>query len=147
MLTAVRPGVPADVASWLVLAGHVEQLFGPMPDIRSAVERGIGRGTALVTGAVGAVSGGALLSRDDRPHRISWLAVAPAARGHGLGTALVRAAVDRWPAGEIEVITFGADTVGGNPARRMYVKAGFAPAGPVHPAENGDPRERYVLRR
>lgn len=135
------------MSSWLVLAGQVEELFGPMPDIRSAIERGIGRGTALVTGPEGDISGGLLLSRDDRPHRISWLAVAPGARGQGLGAALVRAAIERWPTGDIEVITFGPSTRGGAPARGLYERVGFVLAGPAEPAENGDSRQSYVLRR
>jgi GNAT superfamily N-acetyltransferase len=118
-----------------------------MPDIRSTIERGIHRGTALVTGGMGSIDAAMLLSRDDRPHRIIWLAVAPEARGRGLGSALVHAAVDRWPTGDIEVITFAADTPGAASARRLYRRASFDLVGPAEPAPDGGPRDRYVLRR
>ena len=88
-----------------------------------------------------------LLSRDDEPHRILWLAVADAARGRGLGRALVHAAVERWPNGDIDVVTFTADTPGGVAARRLYERCGLELAGPVDPALNGGLRDRYVLRR
>lgn len=143
----VRHAVPADVPSWLVLAERVTHLFGPMPGIQSVIERGIVRGTALVTGPAGSISAGMLLSRDDKPHHISWLAVAPEARGRGLGTALVHAAIARWPTDDIDVITFGPDVAGGEPARRLYSSAGFVLAGAAEPAENGGSRQRFVLHR
>ena len=90
-----------------------------MPDIEQVIRRAIGRGTALVTGPEGAITGGMLLSRDDRRHRIHWLAVSAVARGQGLGGALVRSAMERWPSGDIEVVTFTADTPGG--ARPTHV--------------------------
>ncbi|MDN5765121.1 MAG: GNAT family N-acetyltransferase [Humibacillus sp.] len=147
MIVPVRLGVPADVPSWVSLALKVEELFGPMPEIRRAIERGIDRGTALATGSVGSVTGGMLLSRDDRPHSIHWLAVDPNARQRGLGGALIRAALDRWPTGDIEVITFAETTVGGAPARTLYESIGFDLVGPTEHAADGELRDRYVMRR
>ena len=118
-----------------------------MPDIRSAIEGGMNRGTALVTGPMGSITGGMLLSRDERSHRITWLAVAPEARGRGLGGALARAALNRWPTGDIEVITFEAGTPGGSSARRLYGRVGFHVVGPADPAPDGGLRDRYVMRR
>jgi GNAT superfamily N-acetyltransferase len=117
-----------------------------MPDIEQAITRAIGHGTALVTGPQGAITGGMLLSRDDEPHHIHWLAVADAARGRGLGRALVHTAMERWPDGDIDVVTFTVNTPGGVAARRLYERCGLELAGPADPALNGAPRDRYVLR-
>jgi GNAT superfamily N-acetyltransferase len=87
-----------------------------------------------------------LLSRDDEPHRIHWLAVAEVARGRGLGAALVRAAIERWPEGDIDVVTFTAATPGGKAARRLYERCGMEPAGPAEPAPDGALRDHYLLR-
>ena len=143
----VRDSTPTDVPSWLALAAEVEPLFGPMPGIRGVIERGVERGTALVTGAQGAITGGILLSRDDQAHRINWLAVATSARGHGLGAALVSAALDRWRVGDIDVVTFTRDTPGGEPARHLYERFGFVRLGPAPTGSDGRPRDLYRLRR
>lgn len=143
----MRVSTAADVLSWLTLAAEVEPLFGPMPGIRGVIERGIERGTALVTGAEGAITGGMLLSRDNQAHRINWLAVATSARGHGLGAALVSAALDRWPVGNVEVATFTWDTPGGEPARHLYERCGFVRLGPAPTGSDGRPRDLYRLRR
>jgi GNAT superfamily N-acetyltransferase len=117
-----------------------------MPDIEQSIARGIERGTALVTGPKGAITGGMLLSRDDKPHRIHWLAVAGVARGQGLGSALVHAAFERWPEDAVEVVTFAADTPGGQAARLLYERCGMELAGPAEPAPDGALRDRYLLR-
>jgi hypothetical protein len=83
-----------------------------------------------VTGPPGAITGGMLLSRDDEPHRIHWLAVAEVARGRGFGAALVRAAIERWPEGDIDVVTFTAATPGGEAARRCTNGAAWNRPGP-----------------
>jgi ribosomal protein S18 acetylase RimI-like enzyme len=145
--STVRRATAQDIPAWLALAGEVEPLFGPMPDIEHAIARGVQRGTALVTGPGGAITGGMLLSRDDRPHRIQWLAVASAARGHGLGRALVRAAFARWPEGDVDVITFTDDTPGAEAARRLYARCGMELTGPAGPGPDGALRDRYLLRR
>ncbi len=143
----MRVASGADVASWLGLAAELEPLFGPMADIQRAVERGIDRRTALVTGAAGDITGGILLSRDDQPHRIHWLAVTASARGHGMGLALVRAALGRWPDGDIDVVTFTADTPHGEPARRLYERVGFVRLRAAADAPDGSPRDLYRLQR
>ena len=146
MLPIVRSATADDIPAWLALAREVEPLFGPMPDTEQAITRAVGRETALVTGPHGAITGGILLSRDDKPHRIHWLAVADAARGRGLGRALVHTAMERWPDGDIDVVTFTAGYPGGVAARRLYERCGMELAGPADPALNGEPRDRYVLR-
>lgn len=145
--STVRAATDDDIPAWSALAREVEPLFGPMPDFEQSIARAIGRGAALVTGPHGAITGGMVLSRDDGPHRIHWLAVAEIARGRGLGRALVRAAMERWPVGEIDVVTFPADTPEGVAAGRLYERCGLELAGPTDPAPNGSPRVRFVLRR
>lgn len=143
----MRVSTLADGPSWLALVAEVEPLFGPMPDMRAVIERGMARGTALVTGPEGAITGGILLSRDDQPHHITWLAVAESARGQGLGAALASAALERWPTGDIDVVTFTKGTSGGEPARRLYERFGFVCLGAAEPAPDGSPRDRFCLRR
>lgn len=143
----MRVALDADVASWLRLAAELEPLFGPMAEIQRAVERGIDRRTALVTGAEGDITGGILLSRDDQFHRIHWLAVTTSARGRGLGLALVRAALGRWRDGDIDVVTFTVGTPRGEPARRLYERLGFVRLRAAPHAPDGSPRDLYRLRR
>ncbi|WP_233153661.1 GNAT family N-acetyltransferase [Kineosporia sp. R_H_3] len=109
----VRPAHVTDVDQWLRISREVEPLFGPMPDIRQHVERGIARGTALVAVQGDSVLGACPLSRDDAPHVIHWLAVAETDRRRGAGSLLVDAVRARWPAGDISVVSFAADTPGG----------------------------------
>jgi GNAT superfamily N-acetyltransferase len=88
-----------------------------------------------------------LLSRDDEPHHIHWLAVRQSARGRGVGRALLGAIVDRWPTGDISVTTFTADESAGLAARRLYTSSGFTCEGPSQPGPDGGARDLFVLRR
>lgn len=140
-----RPATLDDVRSWLRLAAEVEPLFGPMPDIETAIRRGVERGTAVVIGAGTDIEAGMLLSRDGQPHHIHWLAVTADARGQGHGIALVNEAIRRWPTGDIELETFTSDVTEGLPARRLYERLGFVCQGKAQPAPDGAPRDLYVL--
>lgn len=142
---APRVATAADIASWVALARTVEPLFGPMPDIADHVRRGMERGTAIVIGEVGVVEAGMLLSRDDRPHEIHWLATAASSRGRGHASALVEYAMTRWPTGEITVVTFTEDEPGGQAARRLYERHGFVDQGRTTPAPDGGERDLYRL--
>lgn len=135
------------VKSWLELVAEVEESFGPMPAFANHLQRGIERGTALVVGENDVVQGAALLSRVGRPQRTNWLAVRSACRRRGVGAALLRATLDRWPDGEVEVVTFTADTPAGRPARKLYERFGFACQGRTGDAPDGGPRDLYLLRR
>jgi GNAT superfamily N-acetyltransferase len=141
----VRPARVADVDQWLRISREVKPLFGPMPDLRQHIERGIARGTALVAVEGEAVLGACLLSRDDAPHAIRWLAVAQTHRRRGVGSVLVDAVRARWPAGDIAVVTFTAEAPGGEAARMLYESRGFRRAGSSAPAPDGSPRDLYVL--
>jgi len=144
MTPVPRAATAADLPSWLDLAREVEPLFGPMPDFRTHALRAIDRGTALVAADGRTVLGGVLLSRDDRPHHITWLAVRARSRRRGIGAALLDAILDRWPDGEISVVTFGPGHAGGEPARRFYARYGFTNRGPAGPGPDGTARDRYV---
>lgn len=139
---------PRDIESWLELAEDVEPLFGPMPDIRSVIERNIARGSALVVrDEDGYAVGGLLLGGADDERRISWLAVRVAARRRGIGHALVDEAVRR--VGRpctLSVVTFGPDVAGGDLARRLYTSLGFRPGPMVAPGPDGGSRQRFERR-
>lgn len=142
-----RPAALEDLRSWLELAPEVESLFGPMPDLETHIRRGVARGTALVVSSADQVAGAALLSRVDGPHHIRWLAVRRSQRRQGVGAAIVSAILDRWPTGDVNVVTFTAQSPAGAPARRLYERFGFVCTGPSEPAPDGGPRDLFVLHR
>ena len=141
----VRPAQATDLDQWLEIAREVEPLFGPMPDLAEHVDRAIARGTALVVADETGMHGACLLSRDDVEHMIHWLAVRASSRRQGCGSAMLRAIADRWPDGNISVITFTASIPEGDPARRLYEAHGYEPRGPAAAAADGGERELYVL--
>lgn len=146
-MLSTRPAALDDLSSWLDLVPEVESLFGPMPDLETHIRRGIDRGTAIVVSSGDDVVGAALLSRDGRPHHIRWLAVRRSQRRQGVGAAMMAAILDRWPTGDVDVVTFTAEAPGGAPARRLYERFGFVFAGPAEPAPDGGPRDLFVLHR
>jgi GNAT superfamily N-acetyltransferase len=145
-MLVVRPATLDDIESWLEIVREFEPLAGPMPDFADHAKRGIARGTALVASDGGSVLGACLLSADGARQEIRWIAVREANRRHGVGRLLLDAILARWPTGSIEVVTFTAETAGGEPARRFYEANGFELAGETEPLPNGDARDRYVLR-
>ncbi len=146
---------PVDLPAWLALAAEVEPLFGPMvadPGFHAALERNIVRQTALCIreqdGPPGTPLMGALLfSATHAPHyTIGWLAVAQRWQRQGVAQMLVEHCFRLiQPPAELSVVTFGADTLAGRPARRFYERMGFqaAEAAPNGP-EGGS---RQVFRR
>lgn len=64
------------------------------------------------------------------------LALLPEARGHGLGTAVLRRVMDEAAAGRRTVSTHVDEA---SPARKVFERLGFVPAGPVR-----DARRRWV---
>lgn len=145
MIASTRGAITDDVASWLELIPEAEPLFGPMPEFESHLLRGIERRTALVVADPNEVIGGVLLSRDEAPHHIHWLYVRESRRREGAGTALLEAVLRRWSSGTVEVVTFTADSPGGQAARSLYEKLGFVCKGRTHPAPDGAPRDLFVL--
>jgi GNAT superfamily N-acetyltransferase len=143
----------ADITAWLELAAEVEPLFGPMvadPGFHAALERNIARQTAFCIreqdGPPGAPLIGALLfSTIHAPHyKIGWLAVAQHWRRQGVAHSLVEHCFRLvQPPTEISVITFGADTVAGRPARRFYERMGFEAAEMAPNGPEGGTRQVY----
>ncbi|MBB4966139.1 GNAT family N-acetyltransferase [Saccharothrix violaceirubra] len=144
----------ADVASFLGLAGHVEQWFGPMvdqPGFRDALRRNIDRGTAMCVRPQdgGDLRGGILFTIRPPVCRIGWLVVAPPDRGTGVGRALVTEVVRRLDgSGMVEVITFGEDHPAARPsgARTFYLRLGFAAQEPADPGPDGTSRQWFRRR-
>ncbi len=147
MSHAVRLASSRDVPSWLELVAEVEGLFGPMPGFEDHIRRGLQRGTALVVVDDGdRVLGAALVSADDRPHHIHWLAVRESVRREGVGATLVTAILERWPTGAVGVVTFSSEMAGGEAARGLYERFGFECQGRAELAPNGGRRDLFVLR-
>lgn len=131
----------------MTLANEVEGLFGPMPEFDQRAARAIQRGSAFVVEEAHEVLGAALLSPDDKPHQIRWLAVREVARRRGVGSLLMAAILRTWPIGDIEVITFASSIPGGAAARRFYEKFGFSCEGATNSAPDSGPRDLFALRR
>ena len=146
-MLGVRVARPDDLVQWLELVAEVEPLFGPMPDFADHAVRGITRGSALVAAEGDTLEGACLLSRDDLPHAIRWLAVREGSRRRGAGSLILRAIEERWPTGDISVVTFGSRVRGGAAARRFYEARGFEARGPAAPGPDGSGRDLYVLAR
>ncbi|HLV89556.1 MAG TPA: GNAT family N-acetyltransferase [Acidimicrobiia bacterium] len=86
------------------------------------------KGVVLVAGPPGAIDGFAIVGAEHGYSYLQRLAVRPEARGRGLGTALVRAAMG-WAAragGHLMVLNTQHDAL---PARRLYARLGFTETG------------------
>jgi GNAT superfamily N-acetyltransferase len=147
MPPTVHPAQLADIPSWLELARQVEPLFGAMPMFELTLRSKICQDEALcVRGTSGAVNGGLLLGGAEPEIWIRWLAVQKAARGQGIGTALVASVIARFAApGTISLATFGADVVEGRPARRLYERMGFAADAMLPRGPEGGTRQLFTL--
>ena len=118
-----------------------------MPMFDVTLKTKISEGAALcVRGKDGAVLGGVLQGGEAPDNWIRWLAVRRAARGQGIGGALLCEVLRRWPGPcTISLATFGADTPGGRAARRLYERFGFVPGVMLLPGPEGGTRQRYTL--
>lgn len=123
-----------DIVDWLELVREVEPLFGPMIGMDGFQEH-----LALVVEAERAFG-----IRNDRDalcgvivvsyerNEIEWLAVASRDRKNGLGEILLQYAFNKLDAQRpITVQTFAEGVPGGQGARKLYRKYGFAEIEPV----------------
>jgi GNAT superfamily N-acetyltransferase len=146
-----------DIPAWITLAREVEGLFGAefaeSEEFEVILRRKIDEGLALCVreqdGPPGTpLCGGLFFSIKHRPvYKIGWLAVAEKWKRCGVGQALVERALEMVePPAEVTVVTFTAETPGGEPARRFYERLGFA-AAELLPGEgpNGEMRQVYRL--
>jgi GNAT superfamily N-acetyltransferase len=142
-----------DIPSWLGLAAEVESLFGPMldnPDFHCALERSIERRNAFCVreadGPPGTgLMGGLLFSAKHAPlYKINWLSVAQRCRRHGVGRLLITHTFSLiQPPAEMSVVTFGFDSIAGQPARRLYESMGFRAAETAPDGPEGGSRRVY----
>ncbi|WP_431983322.1 N-acetyltransferase family protein [Streptomyces qinglanensis] len=148
---SVRPARETDLPGLLRLAGEVEHWFGPMveePGFHRALEEHIRRSTALLAVSAQAdVLGGLLFAPTHPEYHVDWLVVSEAARGTGVGRALMAEAVRRFVRGpgSIEVVTFGAGHPGAvaGGARIFYERLGFTPAEAAGPGPEGGSRQVF----
>lgn len=129
--------------AWLTLAREVENLFGPMadlPEFKAAVQAAIAAGTAISCCAPDSnvLLGGSVIEPSN--NEIVWLAVTTAARGQGVGQALLNYTLERLdPTRSVTVQTFAASCTAGLPARRLYKSCGFTDHAPAEPNPAGWP--------
>lgn len=101
----------------------------------------------LMVGSVDGVPAGTVGAYHPRPGVVELISmwVAPAARGHGLGDALVRALID-WSradgADELELWV----VVGNEPAERLYARHGFTRTGYVQPLPQNPAVDEFTMR-
>jgi ribosomal protein S18 acetylase RimI-like enzyme len=141
----------ADFAGFLSLAAEVEEWFGPMvdePGFHAVVERKIRERKAFVVRAEDRLLGGLMIGGAGPEYHLSWLVVSAAARGRGVGKALIRHATEgfRRPC-RVDVITFGRDHPGAitSGARAFYERLGFREGGEAPDGPEGGSRQHYVL--
>ena len=148
----VRLAAEQDRPGFLDLAGQVEQWFGPMvddPGFRAAVDRHIGRATALVAVAAdeAGLLGGLLFGIEPPTHHVRWLVVSARVRRQGVGRALMAEAMRRFVTGPgaVVVVTFGADhpSAAASGARVFYEQLGFTPAEAAEPGPEGGSRQVF----
>ena len=147
MEPAVVSATLADIPPLLDIAREVEPLFGAMPMFDVTLRNNIAHGSALcVQDKSGSVIGGLLLGGTPPDNWIRWLAVRRPARGQGAGAALVADVLHRCPAPcTISLATFGADSVEGRPARRLYERFGFVAGEMLPRGPEGGTRQRFTL--
>jgi ribosomal protein S18 acetylase RimI-like enzyme len=125
----IRPATEKDIPHWNTLIKEVEPLFGKMLDdqnfvnaIQAAIKANIvfchdDEITKNLDGAI-------VVNRDE--NSIEWLAVSSCAKGHGVGSKLVKKALSELDSNkDVRVQTFSSNIPEGLPARKLYEKFGF----------------------
>ncbi len=124
----IRAATAADVGNWIALAVSMAEYYpGLDPESHARiVEKCAVSGEALAAEWDSRFAGGLLFARKRR--ELSFLMVAPWARRHGLGRALVGRMREEFPRGEtVSVTTYRADDPLGAAAGPFYAALGFVP--------------------
>jgi ribosomal protein S18 acetylase RimI-like enzyme len=136
------------IPEWLELAKELEPLFeSPMAGEKSFDDfmiTKISRQEAYIIkdGSTKKLLGLITISHEE--NHISWLGVFHKYRKSGVGTALLRYALEELDdMREVAVTTFREDNLPGIPARRLYQKFGFIDADPNY-IWRGLPRSRMI---
>ena len=119
---------PDDFNAWLEIAAEVEDLFGPMVEIkefRDAISECIINNNAYCAeNSTGETAGIIAINREK--NEIEWLAVRQKERGKGYSNLLMEKAISEMVShGPIYVQTFSGEIEEGKSARSLYFKYGF----------------------
>ncbi|WP_129839074.1 GNAT family N-acetyltransferase [Streptomyces sp. RFCAC02] len=137
-----RPAAAADVEAVaelraVVLRADLERL-GRYDErrVRQRLRDGFEPEHTRVIEVDGAFAGCVALRPDGDAHRLEHFYLAPAAQGRGIGTAVLRALLDRC---DREGVRVRLNVLRGSPARRLYERHGFVP-------ESEDPVDVFMVR-
>ncbi|MGE5579290.1 MAG: GNAT family N-acetyltransferase [Bacillota bacterium] len=128
----IRWATEEDRPSWIALAEEVALLFGSKdmprdPEFTRYMNSKISKHEALIAVRRMTRECMGIISFSRAHNRISWFAVSEAHRGKGVGTKLLRCAMNQLdPRKEITAVTFLEGDPDGGPARGIYHKFGFA---------------------
>ena len=125
----VKPTL-TEIKDWLLLAGEVEPLFGPMvddPNFSDALRQAFDKGTALSAKSPepeNALAGGVVV--DPSENEIAWLAVSKARQRQGVGDLLLKGGLDLLSRTRpVKVVTFAPGPGQAEAALGLYRKHGF----------------------
>ena len=127
----IRLAESADMEDWRVVAGNVAEIFGnPImaddPEFIDYAQRKIQQGEAIAVGDDESGRCVGFIGFSRHFNRITWFGVLEAHRNRGLGSALLRRALDELDASKaITVETYRDDYPPGQSARHVYEKHGF----------------------
>jgi GNAT superfamily N-acetyltransferase len=148
----VETASAADRPGFLSLAADLEPRLGHLadaPELSAALTTHLDAETAVCArhpDTPTLLLGGLLLAGQYPVYRITWLAVRPGERQHGIGRALVAHALEhlaRRPC-RVEVSVVSDDHPGADTGGRVFLEhLGFHPGEPAPPAPDGTGRQWY----
>jgi len=124
----IRLAVINDYKAWIALAEEVEEIFGPMAEIKEFQE-GIAdciNNKNAYCAEDGDCGIAGFMALDRGKNEIAWLAVGKEFRGKGHGDMLLKTAIEELRSGgDIYVQTFSPEEEKGKNAISLYQKNGF----------------------